>query len=445
MNNIYDLLMIGARPGGYVAAKKAAKLGMSVVIIEKGPIGGTCINRGCIPMKALLRASTLYREILGCGKYGLYADDAGYDLQDMIEYKNQATREMRENLEEEFKELGIQSVQGTATVMSGKQVRVTFEDGSSRFYFGNKILIATGSKERRLDIPGADLPGVMTSEALMTSGGNKYHSLIVLGGGVTGDITGYAAATYLRGVDFIQIPTTLLAQCDSSIGGKTGVDFEGYKNMVGAFYMPKLVYMNVSVLGTLDDRQFYGGFAEVMKHGLIKDSNFYEWLLDKMYEIHERDPETMLEMVQKSCLIKKLVVEKDPTEKGDRALLNFGHTIGHAIEKAKNFNMTHGECVALGCVAAAYISWKHEWLSMEEYYEIRDMFVPFNLPITIEDIDPEEILALTKSDKKAENGSIKFVLLKKVGKAVIDRNVTDDDILNAVKEILYVEDENSAE
>jgi 3-dehydroquinate synthase len=274
---------------------------------------------------------------------------------------------------------------------------------------------------------------------------NRKDLLIALGGGVTGDITGYAAATYLRGVDFIQIPTTLLAQCDSSIGGKTGVDFEGYKNMVGAFYMPKLVYMNVSVLGTLDDRQFYGGFAEVMKHGLIKDSNFYEWLLDKMYEIHERNPETMLEMVQKSCLIKKLVVEKDPTEKGDRALLNFGHTIGHAIEKAKNFNMTHGECVALGCVAAAYISWKHEWLSMEEYYEIRDMFVPFNLPITIEDIDPAEILALTKSDKKAENGSIKFVLLKKVGKAVIDRNVTDDDILNAVKEILYVEDENSAE
>ncbi len=274
---------------------------------------------------------------------------------------------------------------------------------------------------------------------------NRKDLLIALGGGVTGDITGYAASTYLRGVDFIQIPTTLLAQCDSSIGGKTGVDFEGYKNMVGAFYMPKLVYMNVSVLGTLDDRQFYGGFAEVMKHGLIKDSNFYEWLLDKMYEIHERDPETMLEMVQKSCLIKKLVVEKDPTEKGDRALLNFGHTIGHAIEKAKNFNMTHGECVALGCVAAAYISWKHEWLSMEEYYEIRDMFVPFNLPITVEDIDPAEILALTKSDKKAENGSIKFVLLKKVGKAVIDRNVTDDDILNAVKEILYVEDENSAE
>ena len=163
--------------------------------------------------------------------------------------------------------------------------------------------------------------------------------------------------------------------------------------------MPKLVYMNISTLKTLDDRQFFSGFAEVMKHGLIKDGRFYEWLLENMYEICDRQVETLLEMVMRSCNIKKLVVEKDPTEKGERALLNFGHTIGHAIEKSRNFTMTHGECVALGCVAAAFISWKHEWLSMEEYYEIRDMFVPFNLPISLEDMDPDEILALTKSDK----------------------------------------------
>lgn len=269
---------------------------------------------------------------------------------------------------------------------------------------------------------------------------DRKDLLVALGGGVTGDVAGFIAATYLRGVDFVQIPTTLIAQSDSSIGGKTGVDFDGYKNMVGAFYMPKLVYMNVSTLKTLDDRQFFSGFAEVMKHGLIKDGAFYEWLLDKMYEICDRDEDTLLSMVQKSCMVKKLVVEKDPTEKGDRALLNFGHTIGHAIEKAKHFTLSHGECVALGCVAAAYISWKHEWLSMEEYYEIRDMFVPFSLPITVEDIQPEEILALTKSDKKVEGNQIKFILLKKVGKAVIDRNVTDEDILNAVKEILYVPD-----
>lgn len=269
---------------------------------------------------------------------------------------------------------------------------------------------------------------------------DRNDLLVALGGGVTGDVTGFIAATYLRGVDFVQIPTTLLAQADSSIGGKTGVDFDGYKNMVGAFYMPKLVYMNVSALQSLDDRQFYNGFAEVMKHGLIKDSMYYEWLLENMYEICDRDVDVLLEMIMKSCMIKKLVVEKDPTEKGDRALLNFGHTIGHAIEKYKNFTMSHGECVALGAVAAAYISWKHEWLSMEEYYEIRDMFVPFNLPISIEDIEPEKILELTKSDKKMEGNTIKFVLLKKVGKAVIDKTVTDEDILNAVKEIHYVED-----
>ena len=265
--------------------------------------------------------------------------------------------------------------------------------------------------------------------------------LIALGGGVVGDLTGYTAATYLRGIDFIQIPTTLLAQCDSSIGGKTGVDFDGYKNMVGAFHMPRLVYMNMAVLKSLEERQFFAGFAEVMKHGLIKDHIFYEWLIENMYEICERDLDVLEEMIMKSCMVKKLVVEKDPTEKGERALLNFGHTIGHAIEKAKNFELLHGECVALGAVAAAYISWKHELLSMDEYYEIRDMFVPFYLPISIDGIEPEEILKLTKSDKKMEEGKIKFVLLKKVGKAVIDTTVTDEDILNAVKEIYFSDDD----
>lgn len=278
---------------------------------------------------------------------------------------------------------------------------------------------------------------------LIEEGFDRKDCILALGGGVVGDIAGYVAATYLRGIDFIQIPTTLLAQSDSSIGGKTGVDFDGYKNMVGAFYMPKLVYMNISVLKTLDDRQFFSGFAEVMKHGLIKDGVFYEWLLENMYEICDRDIDVLLEMVMRSCTVKKLVVEKDPTEQGDRALLNFGHTIGHAIEKATNFTMTHGECVALGAVAAAFISWKHEWLAMEEYYEIRDMFVPFYLPISIENIHPEEILALTKADKKMEAGNLKFVLLKKVGKAVIDTNVSDQDILNAINEIYYTEDENN--
>lgn len=279
---------------------------------------------------------------------------------------------------------------------------------------------------------------------LIQEGFDRKDLLIALGGGVVGDLTGFTAATYLRGIDFVQIPTTLLAQADSSIGGKTGVDFDGYKNMVGAFHMPKLVYMNVSVLKTLDERQYFSGFAEIMKHGLIRDHIFYEWLLENMYEICEREPEVLEEMVIRSSHIKKTIVEMDPMEQGDRALLNFGHTIGHAIEKAKDFELLHGECVALGCVAAAFISWKMNLLTMDEYYEIRDMFVPFNLPISIEDIQPEEILRLTKSDKKMEAGHVKFILLKKVGKAVIHTGVTDEQILEAVREI-YFSDEDFAE
>ena len=276
---------------------------------------------------------------------------------------------------------------------------------------------------------------------LIEEGFDRKDMLLALGGGVCGDLTGFVAATYLRGIDFVQIPTTLLAQADSSIGGKTGVDFDSYKNMVGAFKMPRLVYMNLSVLKTLEERQFYSGFAEVMKSALIKDAPFYEWLIENMYEICERDLNTLEEMVIRTCSIKKMVVEKDPTEQGDRALLNLGHTIGHAIEKYKNFELYHGECVALGTVAAAYISWKKEMLSMEEFYEIRDMFVPFYLPISVDDIDPQEILKLTKSDKKMEAGTIKFILLKKIGKAVIDRTVTDEEILAAIEEINFSEED----
>ena len=272
---------------------------------------------------------------------------------------------------------------------------------------------------------------------------NKFERkdlLIALGGGVVGDITGFAAATYLRGVDYIQIPTTLLAQADSSIGGKTGVDFDGYKNMVGAFKMPLLVYENVAVLASLDGRQFVSGFAEVMKHGLIRDRLFYEWLVEHLYEILERDPQTLQEMLYNSNVVKKNIVEKDPFEKKERKLLNFGHTLGHAIEKYKNFTLTHGECVALGCVAAAFISWKKGFLSMEEYYEVRDMFVPFGLPISVEGLDLDAVVALTHSDKKMEDGRVSFILLKQVGKAFIDNTVSDEEMRAALEELHYVED-----
>ena len=281
-------------------------------------------------------------------------------------------------------------------------------------------------------------------EFLIQNKFNRKDLLIALGGGVVGDLTGFCAATYLRGIDFIQIPTTLLALVESSIGGKTGVDFSQYKNMVGAFHMPRLVYMNLSVLKDLPGRQYFAGMAEVLKSALIKDGKFYEWLINSFYEICQREPEYMEEMIYKTNLIKKEIVEKDPFEKGDRALLNFGHTLGHAIEKYKNFEMLHGECVALGCICAAFISWKRDLISSDDYYEIRDMFVPFCLPITIEDIDEQEIVALTHSDKKADNHGIKFILLKKVGKGIVDTTVTDEEMLAALNEIHFTEEDMKA-
>ena len=264
---------------------------------------------------------------------------------------------------------------------------------------------------------------------------DRQDLLIALGGGVTGDMTGYAAATYKRGIRIVQIPTTLLAQVDSSIGGKTGVDFDQYKNMVGAFHQPSLVYMNLGSLATLHGEQFACGMGEILKHGLIKNASYYEWVIEHMYEIDERDMDTLFYMIEESCKIKLQVVENDPTEKGERALLNFGHTIGHAIEKLMDFQMLHGQCVALGTVAAAYISWKRGYLTFDEFYEIRDMNVGFCLPISFEGLKSEDIVATTKLDKKMASGQIKFILLKGIGNAYIDTTVTDEEMLEAVNSL----------
>ncbi len=256
--------------------------------------------------------------------------------------------------------------------------------------------------------------------------------LAALGGGVTGDLTGYAAATYLRRIDFIQIPTTLLAQVDSSVGGKTGVDFEQYKNMIGAFHQPRLVYMNMKTLKTLPDEQFASGMGEVLKTALICDGEFYEWVINHMDEIGERISPVLSKMIRKCCEIKAEVVEKDPTEQGERAILNLGHTIGHAIEKVTKGQMLHGHCVALGTIAAAHIAYKREILSIEEFYEIRDMNIAFDLPMFFDGLKSEDILAATKSDKKMVNGTIKFVLLDEIGHAFVDTTVTDEEILAAI-------------
>lgn len=299
-------------------------------------------------------------------------------------------------------------------------------------------------------------------ERLILAHFDRKDLLVALGGGVVGDLTGYAAATYLRGIDFIQIPTSLLAQVDSSIGGKTGVDFNAYKNMVGAFHQPKLVYMNFSALKTLSERQFRSGMGEIIKHGLIKDMAYYEWMKAQREAILARDPEVLSQLVYKSCQIKGQVVEHDPKEQGERALLNFGHTLGHAIEKLEDFSLLHGECVALGVVGAARISCLRGGIDEAMFEDICQTIASFGLPtalpgnsgdarkasptagasaptpkggaaLTANDapalpLTTEAVVAATKLDKKMEAGAIKFILLAPAGCGIIDKTVTDEEL-----------------
>ena len=269
-------------------------------------------------------------------------------------------------------------------------------------------------------------------EKLILSKFDRRDMLIALGGGVTGDITGFTAATYLRGIDFVQIPTSLLAQVDSSIGGKTGVDFDSYKNMVGAFHMPKLVYINVSTLTTLSDEQFISGLGEIIKHGLIKDKAYFNWLMSNRDTILAKEPETLMEMIRISCNIKRLVVENDPTEKGERALLNFGHTLGHAIERYLDLKLSHGACVGIGCCLAAIISKNNGDISQDILKTILEAFDSFGFP-TLEQypVDADKVIEYTRNDKKMVGDRIKFILLHDIGDAYINMDITADDMKKA--------------
>lgn len=273
-------------------------------------------------------------------------------------------------------------------------------------------------------------------EYLIINKFDRKDMIIALGGGVVGDLAGFTAATYLRGIDFIQVPTSLLAQVDSSIGGKTGVDFRAYKNMVGAFHQPRLVYMNLSVLGSLSERLFNSGFGEIIKHGFIRDKEYYTWLKENIQHIKSHDYDALENMIAISCNIKRRVVELDPTEKGDRALLNFGHTLGHAIEKLKNFELYHGECVVLGMVAALEISRTRQLISDAEYEDAINTFKAYNFPLTVDGISVEDVIKVSKNDKKMDAGKIKFILLDRIGNAYIDKTVTDDEMRAALSKVI---------
>lgn len=259
-------------------------------------------------------------------------------------------------------------------------------------------------------------------EVLLKNKCDREVMLIALGGGVIGDITGFAAASFMRGVKFIQIPTTLLSQVDSSVGGKTGINHALGKNMIGAFYQPQCVIADVGLLKTLPDRELSAGLAEVIKYGLIRDAAFFVWLEKTMPSLINKDPSTLIEAVIRSCENKADVVAQDEFEssKGIRATLNLGHTFGHAIEHAMGYgNWLHGEAVAAGMVMAAFLSQELGWLNSDEFDRTKQLIANANLPINPPDIPVDQFMGLMQSDKKSQRGRIHLILQKTIGEAIL--------------------------
>ena len=257
-------------------------------------------------------------------------------------------------------------------------------------------------------------------DALLKNRCERSTTLIGLGGGVIGDLTGYAAATYLRGVPFIQIPTTLLSQVDSSVGGKTGINHPLGKNMIGAFYQPKLVLADIDTLQTLPPRELSAGAAEVIKYGLIRDADFFDWLEANVSKLMALDEAVTMYAIYRSCQNKAEVVAADEHETGERALLNLGHTFGHAIENAMGYGVwLHGEAVAAGTMLAADLSQRMGWLNAEQLSRIHRLLSAANLPLNAPNIGAEKYLNLMANDKKVEGGKIRLVLQQGIGKAVI--------------------------
>lgn len=265
---------------------------------------------------------------------------------------------------------------------------------------------------------------------------DRKSLVINLGGGVVGDMGGFAASTYMRGIDFLNIPTTLLAQVDASVGGKTGIDFSGIKNLVGTFDQPKAIIVDVQTMATLPKREFLSGFAEIIKHGLIKDRRYFAKVTSKHpLEFNQNE---LLDIIKRSCEIKAEIVESDETENGQRKLLNFGHTIGHAIEALSletNRPLLHGEAISVGMVAAAKISQRIGFLSNADVEIIQQSLQNADLPIRITGIATDTILKKIKSDKKNEKGKINLTLLQSIGKGVYNQNISEAEIIKAIKYI----------
>lgn len=278
-----------------------------------------------------------------------------------------------------------------------------------------QVILPDGEQYKNLDV----LNQIYTE--LLTQNFDRSATLIALGGGVVGDMTGYAAASYQRGVNYIQIPTTLLSQVDSSVGGKTGVNHALGKNMIGAFHQPQCVLADTETLNTLDDKQLSAGIAEIIKYGLLGNATFFTWLENNMQQLLARDPQTLSYAIERSCLDKAAIVAADEKEMGKRALLNLGHTFGHAIETASGYgNWLHGEAVATGMIMAADLSHRLGWMNSQELQRTIHLIRMANLPEKPpKTMSRQQFLDLMLRDKKALDGKIRLVLMKSLGDAIM--------------------------
>jgi len=270
-------------------------------------------------------------------------------------------------------------------------------------------------------------------DALIEGRCDRKTTLIALGGGVIGDLAGFAAATYMRGIPFIQVPTTLLAQVDSSVGGKTGINHPSGKNMIGAFYQPRLVLADTAVLKSLPQRELSAGLAEVIKHGLVRDEKFVVWLEQNVEKVRACDQQALAHAVRRCCEIKAAMVAEDERETGVRALLNFGHTFGHAIESGLGYGKwLHGEAVAAGMVMAADLSWRMGYIAQADVERIVALLKRAGLPTAQPGIAPARLLELMAVDKKTEGGKLRFVLLDGIGAASLRGDVPDGPLQQAL-------------
>lgn len=267
--------------------------------------------------------------------------------------------------------------------------------------------------------------------ALVAARFDRNTTLVALGGGVVGDICGFAAAAFQRGINFIQVPTTLLAMVDSSVGGKTAVNHALGKNMIGAFHQPQCVIIDIDTLATLEEREFKAGLAEVIKYGLIVDAEFFSWLEKNIDALLARDPEALIYAIQRSCEIKAQVVSQDEKEQGIRAILNLGHTFGHAIEAGLGYGeWLHGEAISTGMLLASALSRNLGWIDDDTFKRTKSLLVAAGLPVHIpKRMSTEKFLAGMAVDKKVKDGVLRLILLKELGNAVIADSIESDDIV----------------